>query len=98
MSELADRLADVDADAARRTDAAFHREIAVCTDNSLLEELLSVCLKRTEPLTARTLRNRDGQELAAKGHRAIADAIASGDAPAARKAMEAHMNDALHSL
>ena len=98
LFELARRLEQEPTQTVSAVDALFHREIATCTGNTLVGELLDMCLARTEQLRLRTLGNKDGQKLAAAGHMAIARAIASGDAEASRKAMEAHMDDALNSI
>ena len=98
LIDLARELETGPLDELSEIDARFHREIAALTENILVIELLATCLERTEPLRMRTLRDAHGRELAARGHLAIAEAIAAGDAAGARKAMEDHMNDAMRSI
>jgi GntR family transcriptional repressor for pyruvate dehydrogenase complex len=79
-------------------DAEFHRQIATMTGNALICELLAASLKSTEPLRERTLQDRDRRLLAARGHVAIAEAIAAGDPTSAHAAMISHLKDAQASL
>lgn len=80
------------------TDALFHRAIAQVTGNTLVSELLSASMDITAPLRTRTLKDRARRDLAARGHVAIAEAIARNDPQGARDAMMAHLNDARASL
>ena len=79
-------------------DADFHRQIAGMTGNALICELVGASLSTTDPLRARTLQDRSRRMLAAKGHMAIASAIAEGDPEAAHTAMISHLKDAQASL
>ena len=80
------------------TDADFHQEIARLTGNELICELVEACLKKSEPLRERTLKDRGRRELAASGHLAIAKAIAEGNSDKAHEAMLKHLDDADKSI
>lgn len=79
-------------------DADFHRQIAEMTGNALICELVGASLTTTDPLRERTLQDHSRRMLAAKGHMAIASAIADGDPEAAHTAMISHLKDAQASL
>lgn len=98
LMALAEELDRCEVEEAPATDSEFHRAIARMTGNDLIAELQAVCLEMTRPLRMRTLKDARGRHLAAKGHAAIADAIAAHEPAAAQAAMRQHLTDARSSL
>lgn len=98
LIEIAEALGTCPRPEISRVDADFHRQIAQMTGNALISELVGASLATTDPLRARTLQDRERRLLAAKGHMAIAKAIADRDPAAAHAAMISHLMDAQASL
>ncbi|WP_312794876.1 FadR/GntR family transcriptional regulator [Tianweitania sp.] len=78
-------------------DFAFHRSIAEATNNSAFTEFFSVMSRKIMPQQTfsrnlhPSLITRDYIHNTVVEHRAICDAISSGDVEGARKAMQAHL-------
>lgn len=78
-------------------DRAFHRELAVSTANSRLQELLDI----THGLLRAHATSPDARRhacLAVGEHERVYDAVAAGDAPNAADAMRAHMQHSAELL
>lgn len=78
-------------------DFAFHRAIAVATNNPFYVEMLDALGERaipcdvTTPFSTGLVHNRDFQAVLQREHLAILDAISAGDAERARAAMRRHL-------
>lgn len=89
-SELGDRLLVVAAD------AEFHRVIGLSVRNAALGDLMEQ-FQEQSGMERRASLSVPGQiQRAIDGHQAILDAIRSADAELARKAMQSHLEDAMH--
>lgn len=79
-------------------DFAFHRAIAVATNNPFYAEILDVLGRRTIPrdlvasMSAENAQSEEYQKRLQEEHRAIMEAIADGDSESARDAMRKHLS------
>jgi DNA-binding GntR family transcriptional regulator len=79
----------------RESEAAnvrFHLAIASCARNTLALELIERCLAQVDRFMSLGVSFGPFQESATSAHQEIVDAIAQGDAAAARARMEAHLD------
>lgn len=90
-----------DVDASVAADTAFHAAIAAATDNDYFLRFTQFLGVRLVPSRRLYLQGDDAEHhrhharTINRDHRAIADAIAAGDAPAARRAARRHMERSL---
>jgi DNA-binding FadR family transcriptional regulator len=80
-----------DADAMLRLDMELHQRIVDASDNPLLQHLLAATVALGEESRAYTVQLPGVRPRTVVEHRAIVEAIADGDAAAARAAMAAHI-------
>ncbi|WP_432545555.1 FadR/GntR family transcriptional regulator [Kineococcus sp. SYSU DK004] len=92
-----------DLDAFVAADAMFHAQIGRAAGNDALDDLLRSTRSLLRVWVERHLQERRQAEIAAREHREVFEAIASGDPGAAERTMRAHMRtagarieDALH--
>lgn len=78
--------------AGEAANARFHLAIATVARNSLSAELIERCLAQVDRFIALGVATKQFQEGATEAHLAIVDAIARHAAPAARAAMEEHLD------
>jgi GntR family transcriptional regulator, transcriptional repressor for pyruvate dehydrogenase complex len=78
-------------EAFKDADALFHREIAIASGNSVLEDILQSIRSLLRIWVDRGLRDEKHASLAAREHADIFEAIKSRDPVAAHKVMEQHM-------
>ena len=71
-------------------DIEFHRQLAACTHNQTLCNLMEIVVKGI-PLFAKITKN-DFAKSTVEQHRAITEAISAGDAQGARYGMITHLN------
>jgi DNA-binding FadR family transcriptional regulator len=85
-----------DPDAYLEVDVAFHRELAVATDNVILASVLDSVgvLQRVSRKVTNRLRGQLPE--ATREHRRILDAVAARKPQSARKAMRAHLQTVAH--
>ena len=103
ISHLADAMAEAGDDLPRRAahDIAFHLAIAQATHNELFSQIVASFgpLMTVAIPTAWRTRETEEQRLAVlENHRNVARAIADGDPPAARRAMETHFDESVGHL
>ena len=82
-------------------DIAFHLAIAHATHNELFRQIVASFAPLMEvaiPTAWRTRETSEQRQSVLAGHRDVARAIDAGDAPAARRAMEAHFDDTVGHL
>ena len=89
-AELGDRLMVVAAD------AEFHRVIGLSVRNAALGDLMEQFQEQSGMERRASLSVPGQTQRALDGHQAILDAIRSADAELARKAMQSHLEDAMH--
>ena len=89
-AELDDRLMVVAAD------AEFHRVIGLSVRNAALGDLMEQFQEQSGMERRASLSVPGQTQRALDGHQAILDAIRSADAVLARKAMQSHLEDAMH--
>ena len=89
--EAAGAASPPDLDTIGERDIQLHVEIAVCADNRVLVRIMQAIqdLHREQLETSQRYEGRVPETV--KDHRRIVDAIATGDAPAAERAMLAHL-------
>jgi GntR family transcriptional repressor for pyruvate dehydrogenase complex len=97
LSEIADWLRLMEEGAARNErvveyDSAFHVAIARATGNKTLVQLISALTDALRESRELSFRPREAAETALAGHREILDALRTGNAPAARRAMKRHLD------
>jgi DNA-binding FadR family transcriptional regulator len=80
-------------DDSMRLDIEFHVELAEAAQNPLLSTLVGVTNGWTLETRRHSHATPDARRLSIDGHRRILDALESGDAEAARIAMESHLAD-----
>ena len=71
-------------------DIEYHRQLAACTHNQILCNLMEIVVKGI-PLFVKITKN-DFAKSTVEQHRAITEAVSSSDAPGARYAMVTHLN------
>ena len=87
-----------DFEAFREADSAFHREIALASGNTVLEDILQSIRSLLRIWMERGLHDEEHAAQAAREHAEILEAIKAGDPEAARKVMESHMATATERL
>jgi GntR family transcriptional repressor for pyruvate dehydrogenase complex len=75
----------------RRSDAAFHLQLAEAANTGRVVEAMTQVQGELSDLLACVAPTGDVRELCAAEHRSVADAVAQGDAEAARLAMRSHL-------
>lgn len=83
-----------DFEAFREADAHFHREIALASGNTVLEDILQSIRSLLRIWVDRGLRDQTQADAAAREHAEVFEAIKSRDPAAARRVMEKHMRTA----
>lgn len=89
---------DISYDQAVSTDFEFHRKIAACTANDLLENALSVVQEFVLAGMVRTTPNPRNHGNSQRLHRSIFEAIRDRDADASEVAMKVHMDAVMAAL
>lgn len=89
---------DISYEDAVATDFEFHRKIAACTGNELLENSLSVVQEFVLAGMVRTTPNPRNHANSQRLHRRIFEAIRDQDQDAAEAAMKAHMDAVMKAL
>jgi GntR family transcriptional repressor for pyruvate dehydrogenase complex len=79
-------------------DIAFHLHLAQAGGNAVLASLISNIQSLTRVWATRVLEHADETTSSLAMHEPIVDAVAAGDAEAARRAMKAHMERATRRL
>ncbi len=87
-----------DFEAFREADSAFHREIALASGNSVLEDILQSIRSLLRIWVERGLRDEEHAAAAAREHAQILEVLRSRDPEAARRVMESHMATATERL
>jgi GntR family transcriptional repressor for pyruvate dehydrogenase complex len=82
-------------DSIRRSiaDVEFHRQIVIATDNEVLVDLVDSMASLLREMRAGALNVPGAGPEVTAGHRAIVEAIAAHDPPAARQAMQRHLDN-----
>lgn len=81
------------ADESLRLDVEFHVELTQAAQNPLLSTLVGVTNDWTLETRRHSHATAEARRLSIEGHRRILDALVTGDAEAARLAMESHLAD-----
>lgn len=87
-----------DFEAFKEADSAFHREIALASGNTVLEDILQSIRSLLRIWMDRGLRDEEQAVEAAREHSAVFEAIRSRDPEAARRVMQVHMATATGRL
>jgi GntR family transcriptional repressor for pyruvate dehydrogenase complex len=96
LAEMESRTTDFERFVA--ADLGFHQAIAAAADNSLLDDMLQSIRSLIRVWVERALNDSTDAQLTCNEHRAILDALASGNADEAAAAMSAHMDSAAARL
>jgi DNA-binding GntR family transcriptional regulator len=83
---------DNDAEGFRRHDQQFHREVALASNNSLVQQRIDETLVLCQTLRRRDVLTGWDSQLCGQAHVDIARAIDSGDAETASREMHAHVS------
>ena len=98
VQELAEAQVDLEGTDFVETDRAFHRTLVAGTGNTLLLSLYDSLRDRQRRMAHATARSRSRRETTITEHRALADAIAAGDAERAYAVLRTHLDGSLAAL
>jgi GntR family transcriptional repressor for pyruvate dehydrogenase complex len=87
-----------DLDGYVRADIAFHLQVAACSGNTVLADVLTNIQSLLQAWASRVIHTAGETQTSLAMHRPILAAIEDGDPDAARQAMTAHMARAVHRL